>query len=361
MANNISSGGRKTSQTATFTPLDFIEFVFYVDIPIIFVPMGILVNILILYAFSTRRLNVARQHRYYYIVTAIGDILAVIGRYLLLSFLGNGLYALSGYSIQYYFSTFSLFHCLFSYNMWAVGEMVSNYTMSVFCIERFLSVSFPLHAKSWITFKRAVISHCMLLLPLTVYEVFHMVMTHTLIKSSSTAVGFKCGTDSTLPYIVTFTWINNFVLKYGHMVTSFIFNILLIINIRRGNFARQKLMSNASAISAKSEQVSRSEIGTTIIILLASFVTIVVWVPHSVFGQMNYILGNMAIDDPAIKSSSLYNFIQEWYSLSYTGLLFSHVTNFWILAFRMRAFRNLILCHSVTYFSRQSTSQNPKY
>ena len=356
MANKSELGANKDPQKTNFQQLNFLEFQFFVTLSIIFIPMGIIVNILIIYAFSQKRLNVPKQHRYYYILVAIADLLAIIGRQLLLLFLGIGLYALSGYSIKYYFSTFSLFHCLFSYNMWAFGEMVSNYTMTVFCIERFISVSFPLHAKSWITFKRVVISHCFVVIPLTAYEHFHMIMTHNVVKSSSSVVGVKCGTDASIPEVVIFTWINNVVLKYGHMAIALIFNILLIINIRRASLTRIKLMKNTQSESEISDQVSRAEVSTAIIILLSSFVTIAVWVPQSVFSQIKYVLGNMAVSDPAIKSSTLYTICEKGYEFASSGLVISHVINFWILAFRMRAFRNIILFRSATVSSRQSTS-----
>ncbi len=362
MNSNKTIETSKPSSSSKFIPLDFLEIIFYVYIPLIFVPVGLIGNILIIFAFSKKSLNVPKQHRYYYILTAIGDCVAIIGRQLLLTFLGQGLYALSNYTIIFYISTFSVGNCLFSYNAYGVGEMISNYTMAVFCIERFICIKFPLKAKSLINFKRVVISHFIIVAPLTLYEIFHITLTHNLVPTSSGPIPQKCGTDESLPYVVIMTLINNFVLKYGHMFISFIFNILLIIYIRKAQILRKKLLSNTTNDSSKVNVLSNSEITTAIIILLSSIVSLISWVTHSVLSQTEYILGNIAVENPAIKSGWLYKLCDKGYNLAKSILIFGHVINFWVLILKMKSFRNIIFFRYSALSSKFSSSiaQNQK-
>ena len=340
MANVNQTTPTAENGIQTFAPFNTQRLIFFAYAPIIFGPMSIIVNIWIIFVFCKRSVKVPSHHRFMYLTIAVADIMAGVGRQIMLVWLGDGLLIVSGNKVIYYFSLLSDFNCVISQTIWAVGETISGYTMLVFCVERYLSISRPLKVKILFSFKRTLLYMFILQFPIQVYVFSYNILIFRPVESVGTAAGKRCTGDLKISYALTLLTINHLVLKYGHMLPTFIVNVLLLMSIRQANKKRIKLIKGMSQSETVTE---KREIATAIIILLASFVTAIAWVPESFFSGSNFLLGTLAINSPDIKTWPFFLFVGEWHAISLCWLVFSHVFNFYIYLAKMPQFRKALI------------------
>ena len=134
---------------------------FYV--PLIFAPIGIVLNILIIIIYSSFSLETKNTTRLYYISIAISELGTLIFKDVWFSFLGIGLdFVFNGHNPLGDLDSSSLsspyWICPLNAFLWYFFEIIANNTFVILELERLGALYFPLQTRSVFTMKKALIA-----------------------------------------------------------------------------------------------------------------------------------------------------------------------------------------------------------
>ena len=120
--------------------------------------IGIPANIVLIIAMWQIRNTIGKSAIVYYIAIAIGDINILLWRHVLNMWIENAIATVAGTRDTLYIARSSAAMCKFSRFIWFASETTSNWSLTVFSMEKLVAISNPLKTRGIFTQRRAILS-----------------------------------------------------------------------------------------------------------------------------------------------------------------------------------------------------------
>ncbi|PVD29895.1 hypothetical protein C0Q70_09152 [Pomacea canaliculata] len=194
----------------------------------------------------------------YMSLLAVADLLALVLK-------------LISHQIYIYNVTLNTFLC----KMGVFVDLVSNYanwTLVLVCLERFLSIRFPLKKKIYFTKKRAILIAVLLGMILCLCYIYAFIQIDHI---EETYCDYQDSSDFASTY---WHWITAFIYYFLPFILLLIFPCLIIVSLRRQRKAREAMVRTTPDTSGETTQ-TRVEVAISVMVVCDAIVVFVTYAP----------------------------------------------------------------------------------
>ena len=325
----MNNTGKEQNQFSLTSFLDqIVTYIISFYLPVV-LWCGIIGNILIFISMTSKRVNIRKSAKIYYITIAIGDLGSLIFQHFRF-FISTGLWFLT--SGRFHLTTYSpvlckiwlaFYYCLFS---------VSMYTVIAFSIERNLALYFPLHHRNLAKRKLAIFLLIFCVGIPCGFIALSCIGGVGLFYVQKTQLPI-CGGDPGSSFYVIYSFsLTVFVFELPEVITTLLV-IALLYKIRQIKLARAQLRQQEFSLTSK-------DLKSIMALLSVALINLIIFLPTSILYAITSILRYM-------KASPIIS--EMWISLFQVALFFGAVThslNFFVYYIQIPSFKDKFACYS---------------